>query len=179
MKMRLAQCLKCRAYTLLGDDRVMAVAVGVAAADRETYIATVLRRGALVAVEKRPDGALKGRTVAVGTVEPSWDENGAQTGAQRLHVEHEHPARDQRPVAVNDAGPRQAPATPGKAWAGSPPPAAHVAGAAARPCRAPSATHLRSRPVRCDVCNRVIADGEPRFEIRYETYAWGVHEECP
>lgn len=185
-ELKLAQCLRCKGYTLLGEDMGLAFAVDVAAVDRDAYIDAVVRRLGLYDVRKASGRPSKARTRSLASPAPSFTPEGAQEAAQDVLVHREHgcgaAARDQRPVKV-DAGKASRPATPGVSRAGSPPPAARAGAARGRDSRSPATTatrRLSDRGVRCNVCRRLIDQEADEFTgIYYERWIWAVHEKCP
>lgn len=181
MTARLAQCLRCKAFTLLDTSGPVHWAADVSPLDQQGYLAAVVGRLALYAIEKRPDGSLKGRAASPGVVVPQWGPEGAQNGVQRLHGEHPCPVKDQRPV--KPVGPPEAPpATPGAPEAGSHPHAAPAAAPPAPEPRSRAATanpRLSSYPV-CGTCRRNIKHGEIYWGIQHGAdWKWAEHEICP
>lgn len=182
--LRLAQCLRCKGYTLLGDDNGLAFAVDVAATDRDGFVAAVMGARATWDVRKAPGRPLKGRGRGLGSPAPTFTPEGAQEAVQgvSVHVEHGCGAgpKDQRPLKV-DAGKASRPATPGVSRAGSPPPAAPAGAARGRDSRSP-ATPATRRPSdgRCGTCSRPIRDGETYWGIQHgHLWIYCEHEECP
>jgi hypothetical protein len=181
---RLAQCLRCKAYTLLDTDGPVAVAVDVAPVDRDAYVASLVGR-TLYDVTRVPGRPPRLRSRPRGTPSPSFDASGAQRGAESF-VHREHGcgagAKDQRPVSAATAGKDSRPATPGASRAGNPPrdALAAVASERAHPSRAPYASPRPSeQPVRCDACDRIIDQKQPFTGIHHGRWVWAEHEECP
>lgn len=176
MKARLAQCLRCKAYTLLGAG-VVDVAVDVAPLGRDGYIGAVVRRDVLYSVEKRQNGGQELLAAPPGSLVPSWDESGAQAGTQRLHAEHGCAARHQRPVSAT-AGPPSAPATPGGHRGGNHQPDAPE-GAPRPSSRATHVIRPPSKPTRCGICDKMIVAGQSWWGFEHSTTVYAEHEECP
>jgi hypothetical protein len=181
---KLARCPRCKAYALVAERQGLRVAVDIAPADALGFGHAVANGIDLYWAENVPGRPAKllGRRSA--TQRPSWGQNGAQSGSQRLHAEHScgAPARDM--VILNVSAPKdQAPATPGAPGAGNLLHDALAAVARDRDSRspAPSATPRRSRPPVCTICDRVIAVGELYYAVECPpgVYAWALHEECP
>lgn len=185
----LAQCPRCQGFALLAHTAAITVAVDVAPLTLQGFADAVVRRWGLWWVETGPDGR-PGRLKPAGAApRPSWGQNGAQAGAQRLHVEHSCGVahRDIKPVGLGRpeaAGPRRASATSGSSRDGSRPLAA-LAGATEvpeRPSPARPAIPRRSetpRAVRCHDCRKLIDQTKPFIGIHYNNWIWAVHEECP
>jgi hypothetical protein len=183
---RLARCPRCKAYALVAERQGLRVALDIAPADAIAFGVAVGHDGpeSLYWVENRPGRPSSVRARYSGAPRPSWGPGGAQTGTQRLHVEHScgAPARDM--VIVPVSSPKgSAPATPGAAGAGSHHRAAPVSGAQDRatPSPAPSATrHPSDFAVRCHDCRKLIDQADQSFTgIFHERWQWAVHEECP
>ena len=186
-KLTLAQCPRCRQYTLAGDDGGFAVAVDVAPMGRDAYIAGLMGGVELYRVDSVPGRPSLARTWSPGGKDPSFDDSGAQRGTEGLlHRAHGcgAPAKSQKAVSVA-SGPPQAPATPGAGKAGSHQPAAPVSGAGAAPCPSPvppATRRLSSPPVLgpCNICGRRVQPGQSYWSITHgRDWVDGGHEECP
>lgn len=180
---RLAQCVRCKAISLVDNADGIALAVDVAPVDALGFGVAVASGCRLWWVENEPGrparvvGALRsGRN-------PSWGPGGSQTSIQKLHVEHGcgAPHTDHRILPVN-APKDSAPATPGAAGAGNRRPAAPGARAQAPGSRSPAtpATPRRSEPRgRCGICNRPIHPGVEWWGFTYgNEFVYGEHVEC-
>ena len=102
-KLTLAQCPRCRQYTLAGDDGGFAVAVDVAPMGRDAYIAGLMGGVELYRVDSVPGRPSLARTWSPGGKDPSFDDSGAQRGTEGLlHRAHGcgAPAKSQKAVAV-------------------------------------------------------------------------------
>jgi hypothetical protein len=182
----LAQCPRCGQFALLADRAVITVGVDVAPLTPQGYADAVVRGWGLWWVTVGQNGAAEALGPAGAAPRPSWGENGAQTGAQRLHAEHSCGVahRDLKPVGLGrpePAGPRRASATSGSSRAGSRPLAA-LAGAPTGSSPAAPAIPRRSetpRPVRCHDCRKLIDQTKPFFGIHHDNWIWAVHDECP
>lgn len=200
---RLAQCPRCSHFVLLAHTAGLAVAVDVAAVDKQRWVNAVVGGIGLWWAEAAPGGGYKRLTPLRTSQRPSWTVHGTQEGVQRLHAEHSCGAlaQDMVPVPTKgaDTGPHQASATSGGAPDGSRRPAA-PAGARARSSLARYASHLHSdaripgvttlpdigeykparppRPVSCKICRKVIDQKKPFFGIHYDAWIWAAHEEC-
>lgn len=179
---KLGRCPRCKAYCLVAERQGIRVAVDIAPADALGFGVAVANGVDLYWVENRPGrgSSVLGRRSAAQN--PSWGVGGSQTGSQRLHAEHScgAPARDI--VIVNVQRPLSAPATPGSPRGGphQPDARAGAAGGPASPSRAPSATHRRSKPFRCAICDRVIKETEVYSAIECGVeFTWAAHEDCP
>lgn len=187
----LAQCPRCQGFALLAHTATFAVAVDVAPLTPQGFADAVVGRWGLWLVETGPDGRPRSLKAAGSAPRPSWGQNGAQTGAQRLHAEHSCGVahRDLKPLGLGRpeaAGPRRASATSGSSRAGSRPLAA-LAGATevpegpspARPAIPHLSDHGKMRAVRCHDCRKLIDQTKPFLGIHYVNWIWAVHEECP
>lgn len=190
MDLRLSQCLKCRAYTLLGDDRGMPIALNVTPLDAVGFGRAVADGALLYRVEKRQNGASRGTAMASRTLEASWGPGGALVGAHgfrgTLHGLHETcPVREQRPVSASGSasGPPPAPATPGKRRGGPhPPPAPGTSseGGVGRFLAGPASPRPSDVLGRCDICGRRVQPGESYWSITHgRDWIAGTHRECP
>lgn len=182
MTAELAQCGTCKAFTLLDQGGPYAVAVDITPLDGTTYAAAIIGGVGLHWVETLPRGGYRRLPRPPGGTGPSFDATGAQSGAQRLHAEHQHPARRSRPVKATQ-GPPPASATSGAPRDGNRPQAAR-ADAAPGPGRPSHATPATPRPTdlypRCGTCQRYIRQGEPFWGIQHgHNWISAEHEECP
>jgi len=178
---KLARCPRCHQPTLVAERQGYRIAIDILPADALGFGVAVAGGIDLYWAQNEPGQPARvlGRRSAAEN--PSWGPGGLQTGSQRLHAEHSCGASARDQVILTPSRPLSAPVTPGKHRGGLHRPDAPAGATAApqRPSRAQPATHLRSRPVRCSTCNRVIREGEPYTGIQYELYAWANHEECP
>lgn len=177
----LAQCGRCRAFTLLDKTGPVAVAVDFMPLGAVGYVAALSKGGDLYGVLKRQSGAMAVRLVARGVVIPAWGSTGLQEGAERLHVEHGCPASVQRVVKATNPK-DSAPVTPGAPKAGSRPLAAHVYAERGPATRSPAttATHHLSRayPV-CGTCQRNIPNGKLFTGVQHgPVWIWAECENC-
>jgi hypothetical protein len=174
--LKLAQCRKCQAFTLLGDVGVL-VAVDVSPLDAKGYAQALFSTADLWWVENTTGRGQKLRGALEPGAGPTFDPKGAQNGAQRLHAEHPCSAKLQEAVKP-PPGPREAPVTPGNGKGGLPLPPAPVAGAPG-PSPARRATHLLSRPPRCGTCRKVITPGQEFWGIQHgHIWKMAEHESC-
>jgi hypothetical protein len=179
--LKLAQCRRCQAYTLLGGDAV-AVAVDIVPVTQQRLAECIVERIGLFWVKAGKNGTQKLSGAFQRGQRPEWGPNGAQIGVQRVYAEHWHLAREQQLVEVPKASdPCPAPVTPGGPRDGSrhPNAPAGATGAPERPSRAAHATPLLSRPFRCSICDHVIEPGEDYNSIEFGTWHWACHMECP
>lgn len=178
---KLGRCPRCKAYALVAERQGLRVAVDIVPVDALGFGVAVASGVELYWAQNEPGQPARvlGRRSAAEN--PSWGLGGSQTGSQRLHAEHScgAPARDI--VIVPVSRPQSAPVTPGSPRGGPRQPDAPAGATRApeRPSRVRPATHLRSRPVRCSICDHVIMEGEPYSGIASGSYAWAAHEECP
>lgn len=182
--LRLAQCLKCKGYTLLGNDRGLPIALDVTELDAARFGVAYTAGAYLYAVEKGQNGASRGRAVRATALELEWTPEGRLRG---LHGFHEScPVREQRPVNLTPAGKAPAPATPGAPGAGPLPTPAP----ASKPPASPPAASASPRPSdgvrssdvlgRCGICGRRVQPGQPYWSITHgRDWVDGQHVECP
>lgn len=196
----LARCSKCAAYVFRAPDDVIGgvLAVDVVPVAREAYIAALVAGTATYDAVERPGRPLRLRLRGLRSPAPTYDENGAQAGTQRVLVQHgcsgASYALAVKPAA--DTGKAPAPATHGRGSAGSRPPVARVAGDG----RSSVARHVIHRPgdvfrggsnatlnppkpkifapVRCNTCDKLIDQTKPFAGIQHGRWVWAVHEEC-
>lgn len=177
----LAQCGRCRAFTLLDKTGPVPLAVDFMAAGRDGYIAALLGRVSLYGVQKRQNGATRLLAPSAGNAPPTFTPEGVQTGTPPLHVEHSCPASVQR--VVKATSPKDsAPATPGAPPDGSRPLAAHVYAARGPATRSPAATathHLSDAYPVCGTCRRNVKSGEMYTGVQHgNKWIWAEHERC-
>lgn len=180
---RLAQCLRCKAYTLLDTSGPVALAVDIAPLDVNAYRDALLGGVGRYRVQKRQNGATKLLAAPLGAPVSFDPASGAQIATDGfVHGEHEHEAMHQRPVAVVVPGKASAPATPGAPPAGSRPLAAHVYAARGPATRSPATTathHLSNAYPVCGTCRRNIKAGEIYVGVQHgPLWIWAEHEEC-
>lgn len=189
---RLAQCPRCKTYTLVDERHGVRLAVDIAPVDAVAYGNAIAVGVELYWVQKRQNGGMGALSRYSGTPRPSWGPGGLQEGIQRLHAEHScgAPARDM--VILNVTPPKNsAPATPGAPKDGSrpkPAPAGATPGQG-RPSPAGYATgHLSddlggfrppTRPTRCGICDQMITPGQAWWGFEHSTTVYAEHEECP
>lgn len=177
---KLAQCNRCQGWVYLAEASGIRSAADVAAVDRTAYISALTqgrRLFRLVEAAGKPHRLL---SVRPACLDPSFDENGRQTGAQRLLAEHGCGGHAMNAVRFTElaAGPPSAPATRGSHRGGPHQPPAPAGKARPSP-PAPSASHPRSR-ADCGTCRRPIKPGEPFTGVQHgHLWIWAEHEECP
>jgi hypothetical protein len=87
-EIKLGQCNRCDAYVFMAMASGVRSAADPAPVDRNGYIAALTEGRRLFRLVERSGRPYKLLTRRPADLEPSFDEKGAQTGAQRLLAEH-------------------------------------------------------------------------------------------
>ena len=101
-EIKLGQCNRCQAYVFMAMSSGIRSAADPAPVSRDGYVATLaggMRLFRLVEQAGRPHKLLG---VRPADLNPSFDENGAQTGTQRLLAEHGCGARQRNMVTFTE-----------------------------------------------------------------------------
>lgn len=168
---------------MVGDSAGLAVAVGVGVADRDAYIDALTRGLGVYEVREAAPGRLRATHSPPSGPAPSFDAGGRQIGAQRFHVGHGCPVKDQRPVTASPSGPPPVPVKPGGHRDGPLQPGAPSVAATDSPPPPGPAVYANRPPsepgaVRCHICRKLIDQTKPFAGIHHGRWVWAVHDEC-
>ena len=179
----LGKCPRCGSFVLVDKSAGVTLAVDLLPVDASGFGFAVAGGIGLWWAQNEPGQPARVLGHRSAAENPSWGQNGAQTGTQRLHQEHACGALHRDMIIVDVAAPKgSAPATPGAAEAGNHHRAAPVAGAPAPVSLSPviSATPRPSEPRgRCGVCRKPIHPGVEWWGFTHGAeFIYGEHVDC-